>query len=631
MGTVLLVLIDLACLLASGTARENAAWEPGLEARVDAIERNFEAELQQAEDRMRSELEQMKGELDRMGGRLDRCESATATSAEPEIGDSGGQKVDLDLEDTGPGEHSIGQPSATSMPEQAAGQSEKPVTGTVLATMAEQVAELTANVTRIEKFCAVPSRQRQLQAEDQCEVLAVNSMLTVCCSSGIGHRRQLQGGCSSFPPSCSPTCAVQFVPLYEGCPSFRDQIAGIGGEGFFASCNEAAAQTAMNRMQPVEVRMYRISVSSSSEAEQQAALANDGAGPPPPPFGPVNLPSGSACWSGAYTAERCCDVTNGRNGDDSCWSGTFDFQFCCPPSSDVEQYHAQCTTANILTCVPACNATTHGYELLATIDGTDTKFSCNVANLLFSWIGAAALGGFLGQNVNSFVSAVISGAAGTYVLTLVEDAGVSVDLATQPGQHVIIAGDPSMTEPPAWGSGGFAVRGHGELSFRHISLRSSISVLAGGKLAFRNANFGGTSMESIRYSADESGLVTANKPSAPMIGQCFMEYAVINDDWRMVANGRDAPGQSGHCDANVMNGNWFRFEGSGDGLPIEPPGENHCGTAQTGWFTSGCTHQDQTCSSPGVYPAPEDGVVQGMVCFAGSYPCMSTAMIEVSP
>ena len=84
----------------------------------------------------------------------------------------------------------------------------------------------------------------------------------------------------------------------------------------------------------------------------------------------------------------------------------------------MEQYHAQCTTANILTCVPTCNSTTHGYELLATIDGTDTKFSCALANLLFSWVGAAALGGFLGQNVDAFVSAVISGAAGTYVLLL---------------------------------------------------------------------------------------------------------------------------------------------------------------------------------------------------------------------
>ena len=77
MGTVLLVLVALA----NGTARGNIAGEPGLETRVDAIERKFEAELQPAEDRIRSELRNeltgMKGELKRLGGRLDRCKSAT--------------------------------------------------------------------------------------------------------------------------------------------------------------------------------------------------------------------------------------------------------------------------------------------------------------------------------------------------------------------------------------------------------------------------------------------------------------------------------------------------------------------------------------------------------------------------
>ena len=68
MGTVLLVLVALA----NGTARGNIAGEPGLETRVDAIERKFEAELQPAEDRIRSELRNeltgMKGELKRLGG-----------------------------------------------------------------------------------------------------------------------------------------------------------------------------------------------------------------------------------------------------------------------------------------------------------------------------------------------------------------------------------------------------------------------------------------------------------------------------------------------------------------------------------------------------------------------------------
>eukprot|EP01050_Picozoa_sp_SAG11_P009303 SAG11_NODE_864_length_6839_cov_4.807567_4_plen_343_part_00 len=124
-------------------------------------------------------------------------------------------------------------------------------------------------------------------------------------------------------------------------------------------------------------------------------------------------------------------------------------------------------------CVPACNATHHGFELLATIDGTDTKFSCNLANHLFSWVGAAALGGFLGTNVQAFVSAVISGAAGTYVLTLMEDADVGTDLVVQPGQNVIISGDAGLVEAPRWGSGGFVVREFGSLLLASVGLAIS--------------------------------------------------------------------------------------------------------------------------------------------------------------
>ena len=140
----------------------------------------------------------------------------------------------------------------------------------------------------------------------------------------------------------------------------------------------------------------------------------------------------------------------------------------------MEQYHAQCTTANILTCVPTCNSTTHGYELLATIDGTDTKFSCALANLLFSWVGAAALGGFLGQNVDAFVSAVISGAAGTYVLLLMENADVGTDLLIQPGQNFIMNGDPGLGEQYATFDAKVLASSNSALSFRNIALTSLI-------------------------------------------------------------------------------------------------------------------------------------------------------------
>jgi hypothetical protein len=47
---------------------------------------------------------------------------------------------------------------------------------------------------------------------------------------------------------------------------------------------------------------------------------------------------------------------------------------------------------DVVSCVPACNVEHHGYELLATSDGMDTKFSCNVAHDLYIWMGVPSQG-----------------------------------------------------------------------------------------------------------------------------------------------------------------------------------------------------------------------------------------------
>jgi hypothetical protein len=44
---------------------------------------------------------------------------------------------------------------------------------------------------------------------------------------------------------------------------------------------------------------------------------------------PTNAASNSICWSGKYTAARCCDVTRGPTGDTTCWSSSYDYDFCC--------------------------------------------------------------------------------------------------------------------------------------------------------------------------------------------------------------------------------------------------------------------------------------------------------------
>ena len=90
--------------------------------------------------------------------------------------------------------------------------------------------------------------------------------------------------------------------------------------------------------------------------------------------------------------------------------------------------------------MPTCTADIHGYQLLLNIDGEDSKLSCELHHALYSWVGAATDGGYLGSDFQAFFSAVVSGAAGVYVGMLVEDAGISTALVVTPGQSVSVTG-----------------------------------------------------------------------------------------------------------------------------------------------------------------------------------------------
>eukprot|EP01051_Picozoa_sp_SAG22_P011004 SAG22_NODE_1024_length_5987_cov_3.799932_4_plen_623_part_00 len=308
--------------------------------------------------------------------------------------------------------------------------------------------------------------RRQMQGQTPaCGREAVDSMLAVCCAApaGNGHRLEFVG-CDSLPSTCSLQCSYQFISIFDNCHDDA-LMRGLSAKqladwtSFYAACSEVEQSAAeMGALQPVNVRMFRIMI--SSDAAQSQAEMFGGQGQTEPIIGPLpQLPPPPPASSD---------------------SG----------STEVQDYHAQCATENILTCVPTCNATTHGYELLANIDGTDTKFSCNLANMLFSWVGAAALGGFLGQNVAAFVSAVISGAAGTYVLTLMEDAHVGTDLVVQPGQNVIITGDAGLVAAPRWGTNTFEIIDGGSLSLTRLQVWH-VHIMSGGEGHFESCVFNG--------------------------------------------------------------------------------------------------------------------------------------------
>jgi hypothetical protein len=95
-------------------------------------------------------------------------------------------------------------------------------------------------------------------------------------------------------------------------------------------------------------------------------------------------------------------------------------------------------------------------------------------------MGAASEGGYLGADAQSFFSAVVSGAAGSYIVTLTEDAGVGTDLIIEPGQDVRISGDSGLAAVPTWGSGGFVVAEWAALSLSNLALSGSNTIIFAG-------------------------------------------------------------------------------------------------------------------------------------------------------
>ena len=252
---------------------------------------------------------------------------------------------------------------------------------------------------------AVIDSRRRVQAEARCQGHGLQTMLSACCLAGTGggggHRRELQDGCSGFPASCSTECADLFVEYYGGCQDIIATMPAVEKaefDSFYGQCNEAA----------------------------QVAAAMDGASP-----------------AMIYHVLVVNPVGSTGGGEPSVPS---------PPTSPTEpggavaaqEFRRVCTSVNLATCVPQCNALTYGFLLSIEIDGRGTVLTCNKVDRWFSWQGQASLGGYIGADFNAFFSSVVSGAAGTYLAILDEDRNVHTDMVIEPGQAVKISGNRSM-------------------------------------------------------------------------------------------------------------------------------------------------------------------------------------------
>ena len=183
----------------------------------------------------------------------------------------------------------------------------------------------------------------------------------------------------------------------------------------------------------------------------------------------------------AFTATSTTDVeANMQTAVNLCAASTSDNQAL----SLAELFNLSCNDAQTpANCVPDCEAVTHGYVLLATIDGDDSSFNCHLTDGLYSWVGD---GTYLGGNVFEFLSSVVAGVGGAYFLHVEENnAAVSVDVRINPGQVVRIAGDAGVAADggpamPIWGGGSFLVANGAELSLTNLLLKEGTTVLFGG-------------------------------------------------------------------------------------------------------------------------------------------------------
>ena len=149
----------------------------------------------------------------------------------------------------------------------------------------------------------------------------------------------MQASCD-LPAACpSAACAAVFVPYMADCTAMVAATPGVPVADFqslAASCEELLVG-AGEMLQPVAVQMFRVLVDTEGAVHQAGAMfpggevgSGGGGGQPLDPLRPVPPPPP--------------DVAGGDE-------------------TGVTQYHAVCTSADIASCVPACNAQHHGYEL----------------------------------------------------------------------------------------------------------------------------------------------------------------------------------------------------------------------------------------------------------------------------
>ena len=323
---------------------------------------------------------------------------------------------------------------------------------------------------------AIAGERRRTQDEScrgQSLVDRVGEINAACCGGGggaDGGHRLLQDGdgsssCGRLPKQCSSTCAPVFIAFREECEETMEEV------GFDMQQMERLHESCLEQ---VSVDEGSCGAQIGRRILQRVESSQD-----------------TVTQSGATTAMiiPLTILTNTRTGMLEVLGQTGrrrGLQQGGGAAEAVQEFRCECgSAADISSCIPACDESIHGFELLLTIDQSDLRVSCKLHLGIYSWAGAVSEGSYFGTDHSLFLSVLVSGAEGRYNLRLLGSTNVRADTKVRRNQIVSIVGDELLAVAPLWGSGKFFAEQGGSLSMAHLQLDVGATILVthGGELA----------------------------------------------------------------------------------------------------------------------------------------------------
>lgn len=244
-------------------------------------------------------------------------------------------------------------------------------------------------------FADAIGRRRRAQAEScrgESLLARVGQINSVCCGGAAIHggHRLLQGDADcELPTQCTLACAPVFIVFREECEEMLEE-AGMDMsqvERLYESCLEQESVDEGTCGAQIGRRFQRVGSAADTVTTSGATMAM---------IIPLTIVTN--------TQTGMLEVL-GQTGRRLQQGG----------AHSVQEFRYECGSgADISACIPVCDESIHGFELLLTIDQSDLRVSCKLHAGLYSWAGAVSEGSYFGDDDDLFISTLVTGAMGRY-------------------------------------------------------------------------------------------------------------------------------------------------------------------------------------------------------------------------